>query len=68
MGQVMYKPTENFILAMTVLLLLVGSLWIIATLYTAAMDRQAQDILDPPMCVSETGHKEVPCPQPGEYK
>lgn len=41
----MTKPTPAFIATIIGLILVIGSLWIMATAYNAAMDRKAEDIL-----------------------
>jgi len=58
-----YKPTTNFISAIIGIAFLLVSLWIIATIYTAAIDRQATSVLNTPICSSESGHKKMLCPE-----
>ncbi len=55
------RPTPLFVLAITTIILVTASVWIIATLHNAAIDRQADKLLR--TCVSETGHKPMPCPE-----
>jgi len=58
----MNRPTPLFVLVITTIALTVFSLWIIATLHSAAINRRAEAILNPPMCITETG-QDIPCPQ-----
>ena len=62
----MTKPTPLFmfdlIAAIIGLVLFVFTLWTIATLHNAAMDRQAEAILNPPMCITDT-QQDIPCPK-----
>lgn len=62
----MTKPTPFFVLALVAIVLSVIAAAIVFTAHNAAMERQADRILNAPMCVSETGHKKVPCPE--EYQ
>lgn len=61
-----YKPRPTFIFAMIGIIFLAAAAWIALTAYSSAMERQAEALLNPPMCVSETGHKPMPCPTNGE--
>lgn len=57
----MTRPTPLFVAAIVGLVLLVFSLWIIATLHNAAINKRAEAILNPPMCITNTG-QDIPCP------
>ena len=59
----MTKPTPFFVLALVAIVLSIITVTIVFTAHNAAMDRQAERILNPQMCVSESGHKKVPCPE-----
>lgn len=56
------KLTPLFVLALITLALTYVSVFIIATVSQAALDRDFERRLNPPRCVDPTGHYERECP------
>jgi len=51
-------------LMITAVLLVSITLWVLTTAHQGAAARMQRNMLQE--CVSESGHKPMPCPQPGE--
>jgi len=59
------KPTPFFVAALVGLILIMTTMWIIATLHNNAVNQAADRILNPPVCRT-IGNKQVPCPTEDE--
>jgi len=49
------------VLAITTIALTVFSLWVFATLVENTRNKHTEAMLNPPMCITDTG-RDIPCP------